>query len=322
MTATGEIDKDYQVLGLKPGASREEIDEAYKDLVNVWHPDRFMDNPRLQEKANEKLKEINIAYKELKEYLANFHHNINSGAETEQSSEELWKAFFARREPTHEAGGRSGAKVEQPNSANYGEEQEPSNLLEKQCSEALNWYAAFYRDIAEPLNKFESKRVIARAIGLQIPRISRYDFENFNVLLHNNLNFEIREKAVIFMQEQSTFYVLFSDRFLFSSLGNQGRSSVMDDLEKGYLSQMVDLANHDQAFWHYYKKFILKREREFAQCKSMDAFLGSYQANLITQLGLENSYSSVKLCLFPIINVGSMMFAMNMLSRLTPPSSR
>ena len=50
------------ILGLKPDASQEEITQAYKDLVNVWHPDRFESNERLQKKAVERLKEINTAY--------------------------------------------------------------------------------------------------------------------------------------------------------------------------------------------------------------------------------------------------------------------
>src|SRR6185312_4879109 len=35
---------------------------AHRDLAKVWHPDRFLHDPRLQEKAQEKLKEINEAY--------------------------------------------------------------------------------------------------------------------------------------------------------------------------------------------------------------------------------------------------------------------
>ena len=65
-----DIDKYYQILGLNPGASEEEIKEAYRDLVNVWHPDRFSNNPRLRHKANQRMKEINMAYEKLKSCFA------------------------------------------------------------------------------------------------------------------------------------------------------------------------------------------------------------------------------------------------------------
>jgi hypothetical protein len=58
----------YQILELKPGASKQEVKQAYKDLIVVWHPDRFVHNPRLQQKAQEKVKEINAAYAFLKSY--------------------------------------------------------------------------------------------------------------------------------------------------------------------------------------------------------------------------------------------------------------
>src|SRR6476619_272699 len=56
----------YQTLELEPGASKAEIKQAYRDLAIVWHPDRFTDNPRLREKAEAKLKQINAAYEFLK----------------------------------------------------------------------------------------------------------------------------------------------------------------------------------------------------------------------------------------------------------------
>jgi len=59
------MDEYFKVLGLSPGASPEEIRQAYKDLVNVWHPDRFTHDPRLQQKAQEELKKINDAFEKL-----------------------------------------------------------------------------------------------------------------------------------------------------------------------------------------------------------------------------------------------------------------
>ena len=52
----------YEVLGVACGASAQELKAAYRDLAKVWHPDRFAHDPRLQQKAQEKLKEINEAY--------------------------------------------------------------------------------------------------------------------------------------------------------------------------------------------------------------------------------------------------------------------
>lgn len=51
----------YEVLGVKEGASEEEIKQAYRELVKKYHPDRYADNP-LKELAEEKMREINEAY--------------------------------------------------------------------------------------------------------------------------------------------------------------------------------------------------------------------------------------------------------------------
>src|SRR6266404_7920048 len=60
-----ELSRSYRLLGLAPGSSLEEVQKAYRDLVQVWHPDRFTSSERLQSKAQEQLKQINLAY----EYL-------------------------------------------------------------------------------------------------------------------------------------------------------------------------------------------------------------------------------------------------------------
>ncbi|MEA2544296.1 MAG: hypothetical protein QOH35_5662 [Acidobacteriaceae bacterium] len=58
-------DEALEVLALKPGATPSEIKEAYRDLVKVWHPDRFGNDLRLREKAELQLKLINEAYRVL-----------------------------------------------------------------------------------------------------------------------------------------------------------------------------------------------------------------------------------------------------------------
>lgn len=60
----------YRVLGLAPGATVDEVKTAYRDLAQVWHPDRFPDNNRLREKAEQNLQRINEAYALLRDLPA------------------------------------------------------------------------------------------------------------------------------------------------------------------------------------------------------------------------------------------------------------
>lgn len=60
------IGQYYEILGLKPGVSLAEIKQAYRGLAMVWHPDRYPNNPQLQQKACEEIKLINEAYNILK----------------------------------------------------------------------------------------------------------------------------------------------------------------------------------------------------------------------------------------------------------------
>src|SRR5262252_449135 len=59
-----------RVLGLEPGATEQGIKDAYRDLVKVWHPDRFGSDERLREKAQDKLREVNAAFEQLRGYSA------------------------------------------------------------------------------------------------------------------------------------------------------------------------------------------------------------------------------------------------------------
>ena len=60
------LDECYRLLDVGPGASVQEIRDAYLLLVNVWHPDRFAHDPRLQERAAAKLQAINDAFQRIR----------------------------------------------------------------------------------------------------------------------------------------------------------------------------------------------------------------------------------------------------------------
>ena len=67
----------YQVLGVSPNASDEEIKDAYRKLVKKYHPDKFADSD-LAELANEKMKDVNAAYDEIQKLRHGGNNNSNS----------------------------------------------------------------------------------------------------------------------------------------------------------------------------------------------------------------------------------------------------
>lgn len=75
------MDNPNEILGVREGASVEEIKRAYKELVRKYHPDQYRDNP-LSDLAEEKLKEINQAYDYL---LKRAEQNVNYGGNYSQN---------------------------------------------------------------------------------------------------------------------------------------------------------------------------------------------------------------------------------------------
>ncbi len=71
----------YQVLGVKPDASDEEIKRAYRELARKYHPDNYQNNP-LADLAEEKMKEINEAYDAVTKMRSGAYSagNYNSGS--------------------------------------------------------------------------------------------------------------------------------------------------------------------------------------------------------------------------------------------------
>jgi DnaJ-domain-containing protein 1 len=57
----------HLILGVPVGASRQEIGQAYKKLALMYHPDKMAGRgPKAREHSEERMKEINAAYAELR----------------------------------------------------------------------------------------------------------------------------------------------------------------------------------------------------------------------------------------------------------------
>ena len=59
----------YEVLGIAPTATDEEVKKAYRDLARKYHPDKYRDSD-LADLAGEKMKEVNAAYEEIQKMRA------------------------------------------------------------------------------------------------------------------------------------------------------------------------------------------------------------------------------------------------------------
>ncbi|MDI6763299.1 MAG: tetratricopeptide repeat protein [Thermodesulfobacteriota bacterium] len=84
-----EIDQYYQLLGITPGVTEEELKHAYDNLIQLWHLDLLSPDPRLQQQAQNKLKEIARAYEEVSSYLSGKPKKFKETEEENQAETKL-----------------------------------------------------------------------------------------------------------------------------------------------------------------------------------------------------------------------------------------
>ena len=65
-----KYEKYYKVLDLDVGASKEKVKKSFRELSHIWHPDNHAGkSPEVQNRSNEKFKELSNAYEVLSKYL-------------------------------------------------------------------------------------------------------------------------------------------------------------------------------------------------------------------------------------------------------------
>lgn len=65
-----DLKRCLEILDLDNATSQKQVKEAYRNLVRIWHPDRFPLNSPLKYEAEEKLRNINVAYEKLIAFLS------------------------------------------------------------------------------------------------------------------------------------------------------------------------------------------------------------------------------------------------------------
>jgi DnaJ-class molecular chaperone len=63
----------------------EDLKDAYRDAISVWHPDRFSANPRLKRKAERKAAEINEAYEMVAAHIKGQRNGYRQGPRSSPS---------------------------------------------------------------------------------------------------------------------------------------------------------------------------------------------------------------------------------------------
>lgn len=104
----------FEMLECEPGCSEEEVKSSYRQLVRVWHPDRFESALKLKQKATEKMKLINEAYQLLLKAVREQQAFAESDKENSESDKSAENDREQNRSHSHRAEFVIGSEIPSP----------------------------------------------------------------------------------------------------------------------------------------------------------------------------------------------------------------
>ncbi len=144
------LDQHYKVLGLNPGASLEEVNQAYKDLVFIWHPDRLpQENERLIQKSVEKLQQINEARDSLRSYHRQHKKTAKHQPESKTYYDRSQARAYSRNTQAYSKSNRTSADT-----ANQQQAYAKSSYYSGNYQQSRPWdYRAYYSTSSNPSDR-------------------------------------------------------------------------------------------------------------------------------------------------------------------------
>jgi len=130
----------YKVLGIKEGASYDEIKRAYRELVKKYHPDKYRNNP-LADLAEEKLREINEAYESLMKNAGSYQYQ-ESYSQSYENSNAYGDTGQSQYQYQYQQQYDNDLELEQRirNYINMGNLNEAQRLLDRMTNRGASWY--------------------------------------------------------------------------------------------------------------------------------------------------------------------------------------
>ncbi len=151
----------YQVLGISPGASDDEIKKAYRALSRKYHPDANINNPN-KAQAEEKFKEVQQAYDQImKEKQSGGSFGGSYGYNTSSAGGGSYEALnvlngipFAERSArwyyySAMANQGAGNNIVAKQHAGRAVEMEPSNFEYRQFQQHLEYGGTWYTSMGD-----------------------------------------------------------------------------------------------------------------------------------------------------------------------------